>query len=77
MAETEDADEKDFAECPLSSAINDLFEKMPPVNKMMDKVNSSLDELGDNLMKFSGEFDKNLNDFADQLMGNDKKDPAK
>ena len=40
---------------------------------MMDKVNSSLDELNDNLRKFSGEFDRQLNDFADQMMG--KNDP--
>ncbi|MBR6164710.1 MAG: hypothetical protein IKQ45_02130 [Clostridia bacterium] len=57
--------------CPLSSAINDLFEKMPPVDKMAEKVNSSLDELGENLRKFSGEFDKELNRFADQMMGKD------
>ena len=74
-----ETDENDSSEeehpCPLSSSINDLFEKIPPMEKMMDKVNSSLDELGENLMKFSGEFDKNLDEFADQMMGNDKKDP--
>ncbi len=61
-------------DCPLSSAINDLFEKMPPVDKMVDKVNSSLDELNDNLRKFSGEFDKQLTDFADQMMGKEDTD---
>ena len=66
-------EDAEIADCPLSSAINDLFEKMPPVDKMMDKVNSSLDELNDNLRKFSGEFDRQLNDFADQMMG--KNDP--
>lgn len=73
--ETSEKEDDEFADCPLSSAISDLFEKMPPVDKMMDKVNSSLDELGDNLRKFSGEFDKQLNEFADQMMGEDKKDP--
>ena len=73
--ETSEKEDEAFADCPLSSAISDLFEKMPPVDKMMDKVNSSLDELGDNLRKFSGEFDKQLNEFADQMMGEDKKDP--
>lgn len=58
---------------PLSSAINDLFENMPPVDKMVDRVNNSLDDLGENLRKFSGEFDKQLNKFADQMMGNEKK----
>jgi len=74
VEEPEKADEGDFADCPLSSAINDLFEQMPPVDKMMDKVNSSLDELGENLKKFSDEFDKQLNDFSDQMMGADNKD---
>ena len=59
---------------PLSSAINDLFENLPPVDKMVDKVNSSLDDLGDSLRKFSGEFDKQLNDFADQMMGKNNQD---
>ena len=60
VIEVEKPDEKEdtgFEDCPLSSAINDLFEQMPPVDKMMDKVNNSLDELGDSLRKFSGEFD--------------------
>jgi hypothetical protein len=46
---------------------------MPPVDKMVDRVNNSLDDLGENLRKFSGEFDKQLNKFADQMMGNEKK----
>ena len=72
--EDEDTGCKETAEnSPLSSAINDLFENMPPVDKMVDKVNSSLDELGDSLRKFSGEFDKQLNEFADQMMGKDDK----
>ena len=75
VEKTKDEEDGEFADCPLSSAINDLFEKMPPVDKMMDKVNSSLDELGDNLRKFSGEFDKQLNEFADQMMGKDDQDP--
>ena len=73
--EAKNEEETDFSDCPLSSAINDLFEKMPPVDKMMDKVNSSLDELDDNLRKFSGEFDKQLNEFADKMMGKDDQDP--
>lgn len=75
----EEDEEEDKAEenCPLSSAINDLFEKMPPVDKMVDKVNSSLDELGDNLRRFSSDFDKQLNEFSDQMMGKEDsgKDP--
>ena len=73
VIEVEEPEKEDesMPECPLSSAINDLFEKMPPVDKMVDKVNNSLDELNDNLRKFSGEFDKQLSDFADQMMGKD------
>ena len=44
---------------------------MPQVDKMMDKVNTSLDELGENLLKFSGEFGKQLDDFTDRMMGKD------
>ena len=67
----EEEEEKAVEECPLSSAINDLIENMPPVDKMVDKVNSSLDDLGENLRKFSSEFDKQLNEFSDQMMGKD------
>ena len=58
--------------CPLSSAINDLFENMPPVDKMAERVNQSLDELGENLRKFSGEFDKELGRFTEQLTEKDQ-----
>ena len=75
--EEPEKDEEDMPDCPLSSAINDLFEKMPPVDKMVDKVNSSLDELNDNLRRFSGEFDKQLSDFADQMMGKDNPEQKK
>ena len=69
--EEEKPEQPDTAGCPLSSAINDLFENMPPVDKMVDKVNNSLDDLGDSLRKFSGEFDKQLNEFTDKMMGKD------
>ncbi len=59
---------------PLSSAINDLFDNIPSVDKIADKVNSSLDELDESLRKFSGSFDKQLNEFADKMMGNSNKD---
>lgn len=75
VIEIEEEAEKDkVGECPLSSAINDLFENTPPVDKMVDKVNSSLDDLGENLRKFSSDFDKKLKDFSDQMMGKDDSD---
>ena len=70
----EETEKEDNGECPLSSAINDLFENMPPVDKMVDKVNSSLDDLGENLRKFSSDFDKQLSDFSDKMMGKDESD---
>lgn len=76
VEESDDSEnDGDYEDCPLSSAINDLFESMPPVEKMVDKVNSSLDELGDSLRKFSGEFGKQLDEFTDQMMGKDDNDP--
>lgn len=75
VIEIEEEAEKDkVGECPLSSAINDLFENTPPVDKMVDKVNSSLDDLGENLRKFSSDFDKKLKDFSDQMMEKDDSD---
>lgn len=74
VIEIEEAEKEKVGECPLSSAINDLFENMPPVDKMVDKVNSSLDDLGENLRKFSSDFDKKLKDFSDQMMEKDDSD---
>ncbi len=60
---------------PLSSAINSLFEQMPPADQLADKVNASLDEMGEQLKKFSDSFGKQLNDMTDELFGNnDRKD---
>ncbi len=75
VEESDESEDGDYEDCPLSSAINDLFENMPPVEKMVDKVNSSLDELSDSLRKFSGEFGKQLDEFTDQMMGKDDNDP--
>ena len=58
---------------PLSTAINDLFEQIPPVDKMAEKVNASLDEMGENLRKFSGEINKGLDQIAEQLMSDSRK----
>ena len=75
VIEIEEEEEKTVEECPLSSAINDLFEQIPPVDKMADKVNSTLDEMGDNLRRFSSDLGKQISDMADDLMGKkDKKD---
>lgn len=67
VIKVEDEEDSEPEDCPLSSAINDLFEKIPPVDKMKEKVNNSLDELGANLRKFSGKFEKELNEFAERM----------
>lgn len=67
VIKVEDEEDIEPEDCPLSSAINDLFEKIPPVDKMKEKVNNSLDELGANLRKFSGKFEKELNEFAERM----------
>ena len=70
--ETNEDNSSGSESCPLSSAINDLFESMPKVDKMMDKVNNSLDGLGESLRKFSGDLGKQLEDFSDEMMGVEK-----
>ncbi len=59
---------------PLSSAINSLFEQMPPADQLADKVNASLDEMGEQLKKFSDSFGKQLNDMTDELFGNNDRE---
>ena len=60
--------------CPFSSAIDDLFKGSDKMDHMAEKVNSSLDEMGENLRKFSQNFGKELSDMADELMGKKNKD---
>ena len=73
--EVPESDKPEKVDEPLSSAINSLFEQMPPVDQLADKVNASLDEMGEKLKKFSDHFGKQLNDMADELLGNsDHKD---
>ncbi len=60
---------------PLSLAIDDLFERMPPVDKMADRVNSSLDVLDENLKKITGDFNRELDRLTNTMMGNEERDP--
>lgn len=55
------------AECPLSDAINELFEKAPSVKEMAGKVNSALDSFGDSLKEFGKEVDQNLNTLGEKV----------
>ncbi len=64
MPEPEEAQPKSSS---LSSAIDELFEKAPSVEEMAEKVNSSLDRMGENLKKFSDEMDQHLDDLTSRL----------
>ena len=66
--------EPEKEESPISSAINALFEQKPQVDKMAEKVNCSLDEMGEQLRRFSSDLGKQISDLADELMEHDKKD---
>ena len=59
----------------ISDAIDDLFDQVPSVDSMAEKMNDALDQMGSNLKKFSDEMDKQLNDLSDQLTGSDQKPP--
>lgn len=55
---------------PLCDAIDQLFGKKTEVDEMAGKINSSLDEMGRQLLQFSSDFGKKLSDMADDLMNN-------
>ena len=55
---------------PLSDAIDNLFSDPPQMEQMADKINTSLDEMGKQLLNFSAEFGKKLSDLADNMMNN-------
>lgn len=59
---------------PLSSAINALFDQIPQVDQMADKVNASLNEMGEQLKQFSADLGKQIADMADELMGKNGED---
>ncbi len=60
---------------PLSSVINDLFDKPPQVDDMAEKMNTALDSLGDSLKEFSKKIDEGLNDIQKNL--NDERGDSK
>ena len=69
---TEDFRPKDT---PLSDAIDNLFSNPPQMDRMADRINTSLDAMGKQLLQFSSDFGKKLSDMADEIMSdNDKKD---
>ena len=68
MPEKEENAPKDI---PLSDAIDHLFSDTPKMDQMADKINSSLDEMGKQLLQFSSDFGKKISDMADELMNDD------
>lgn len=68
-------EEKTANATPLSDAIDQLFSNSPQMDQMADKINTSLDEMGKQLLQFSSDFGKKLSDMADDLMNDsDRKD---
>ncbi len=67
VPETEEEPEKNV---PLCDAIDQLFGKKTEMDEMAGKINSSLDEMGRQLLQFSSDFGKKLSDMADDLMNN-------
>ena len=59
---------------PLSDAIENLFSDTPKMDQMADKINSSLDEMGKQLLQFSSDFGKKLSDMADDIMKDSDKE---
>ena len=75
VIEVPKAEDHPVKDIPLSDAIDQLFGNKPQMEEMAGKINSSLDEMGKQLLQFSNDFGKNLSDMADELMGQkDQKD---
>lgn len=47
-------------DCPISDAINNLFEKTPSVEDMAGKVNTALDNLGESLKQFGANVEQKV-----------------
>ena len=60
----------------LSDTINELFEKVPSVESMAEKMNSALDQMGSNLKQFSEKMDQHLDRFSEQVSKTFQSDDA-
>ena len=61
-------------ETSVSDAIDNLFGETPQVEEMAGRINSSLDEMGKQLVQFSSDIGKKISEIADEMMGNSGKD---
>ena len=61
-------------ETSVSDAIDNLFGETPQVEEMAGRINSSLDEMGKQLVQFSSDIGKKISEIADEMMGNSDKD---
>ena len=57
----------------MSDAIDQLFGEKPQMDEMAGKINSSLDEMGKQLLQFSNDFGNKLSDMADDIMKDEQK----
>lgn len=56
----------------INARIDELFDKVPSVDDMAEKVNGVLDSLGDSIRKFTSEIDHGIDELDKKI--NDKKD---
>ena len=71
VIEVPKAEDHPAKDIPLSDAIDQLFGSKPQMEEMAGKINSSLDEMGKQLLQFSNDFGKKISDMADELMNDD------
>ena len=65
----EAAEETEKKDTPLSSAINDLFERIPDQQKVDGQINSALDSLEAGLKKFSDGLDNRIEELNQKIQG--------
>ncbi len=63
----EPIEEDEPAVSPLSSAINELFEKVPSAVEASEKVNQAIDSLGEELKKCSDALDEKLEELSQKI----------
>ena len=68
VIEVPKAEDHPVKDIPLSDAIDQLFGNKPQMEEMAGKINSSLDEMGKQLLQFSNDFGQKISDMADELM---------
>ena len=60
-------EEAEPAVSPVSSAINELFERIPSADEAAEKVDRAIDSLGEDLKKYSDSLDEKLEDLSRRI----------